>query len=66
MKEILKIITLIGILLLDHQQGFILELVDINTVINVNRNHIHGPENPLIIDRDTRVLEMAVDYLKNR
>ena len=50
----------------EKDEGFILELVDINTVINVNRNNIHGPENPLIIDRDTKVLEMAVDYLKNR
>ena len=50
----------------EKDERFVLELVDINTVINVNRNHIHGPENPLIIDRDTRVLEMAVDYLKNR
>jgi len=50
----------------EKYEGFILELVDINTVINVNCNNNHGPENQLIIDRDTKVLEMAVDYLTNR
>ena len=47
----------------EKDEGFVLELVDINTVINVNRNNDHGPENPIIIDRDTKVLEMAIEYL---
>ena len=48
----------------EKDERFVLELVDIKTVINVNRNNDHGPENPIIIDRDTKVLEMAVEYLK--
>ena len=48
----------------EKDERFVLELVDINTVINVNRNNNHGPENLIIIDRDTKVLEMAVEYLK--
>ena len=47
------------------EEGFVLELVDINNVINVNRNNEHGPENPIIIERDTKVLEMALEYIKN-
>ena len=48
-----------------EEYGFVLELVDINNVINVNRNNEHGPENPIIIERDTKVLEMALEYIKN-
>jgi 8-oxo-dGTP pyrophosphatase MutT (NUDIX family) len=48
----------------EKEDGFILELVDFNTVFNVNKNNDHGPVfSPLIIERDTKVLEMAIEFL---
>ena len=47
-----------------EKEEYVLELVDFDTAINVNRNHNHGFLNSIIIDRDTKVLEMAIEYLK--
>ena len=48
----------------EKEDGFILELVDFNTVFNVNKNNDYRPVfSPLIIERDTKVLEMAIEYL---
>ena len=44
----------------EKDEGFSLELVDINKAIDVNRNHNHGSFSYEIIDKDTKVLEMAI------